>query len=63
MGLSWEDWVGYVGMALALGSMSMRTIIPLRLFAMGACCRASGSHLAVRAANDCFSLGDAGAQW
>lgn len=37
MGLTWEDYVGYVGMAFALSSMSMRTIIPLRLFAMGAC--------------------------
>jgi CRP/FNR family transcriptional regulator, cyclic AMP receptor protein len=37
MELTWQDYVGYVGMGFALVSMSVRTIIPLRLFAMGAC--------------------------
>jgi CRP/FNR family cyclic AMP-dependent transcriptional regulator len=37
MELRWEDYVGYIGMAFALSSMSMRTIIPLRVLAMGAC--------------------------
>jgi hypothetical protein len=37
MDLTWQDYVGYVGMAFALASMSVRTIIPLRLFAMCAC--------------------------
>lgn len=35
--LSWFDYVGYLGMMLGLVSMAMRTIIPLRLFAIGAC--------------------------
>jgi CRP/FNR family cyclic AMP-dependent transcriptional regulator len=38
LSLPWYDWVGYLGMVLGLVSMAMRTIIPLRLFAMGACC-------------------------
>jgi CRP/FNR family transcriptional regulator, cyclic AMP receptor protein len=37
MELTWQDYVGYVGMGFALASMSVRTIIPLRLFAMCAC--------------------------
>ena len=37
MELTWQDYVGYVGMGFALVSMSVRTIIPLRLFAMCAC--------------------------
>jgi hypothetical protein len=35
--LPWFDYVGYLGMLLGLVSMAMRTIIPLRLFAIGAC--------------------------
>src|ERR1041384_4506259 len=35
--LAWFDYVGYLGMLLGLVSMTMRTIIPLRLFAIGAC--------------------------
>jgi hypothetical protein len=35
--LPWFDYVGYLGMMLGLVSMAMRTIIPLRLFAIGAC--------------------------
>jgi len=35
--LAWFDYVGYLGMLLGLVSMAMRTIIPLRLFAIGAC--------------------------
>jgi len=48
--LLWHEVVGYAGVALALASMSMRTIIPLRLFAMGACtafaiyCGVSGAY-------------------
>lgn len=34
--IPWFDYVGYLGMALGLVSMAMRTIIPLRLFALGA---------------------------
>ncbi len=37
MNLGWHEYVGYAGMAFALASMSMRTIIPLRIFAIGAC--------------------------
>lgn len=35
--LPWFDYIGYMGMLLGLVSMAMRTIIPLRLFAIGAC--------------------------
>ncbi len=35
--LNWFDYVGYLGMILGLVSMAMRTIIPLRLFAIGGC--------------------------
>ena len=50
MNLPWHEYVGYGGVALALASMSRRTIIPLRLFAMGACasfaiyCGVSGAY-------------------
>jgi CRP/FNR family transcriptional regulator, cyclic AMP receptor protein len=50
MNLPWHEYVGYGGVALALASMSRRTIIPLRLFAIGACtafaiyCAASGAY-------------------
>jgi hypothetical protein len=37
LNLPWFDYVGYLGMLLGLVSMAMRTIIPLRLFAIGAC--------------------------
>lgn len=37
LSLPWFDYVGYLGMLLGLVSMAMRTIIPLRLFAIGAC--------------------------
>lgn len=37
LNLAWFDYVGYLGMLLGLVSMAMRTIIPLRLFAIGAC--------------------------
>ena len=37
LNLPWFDYVGYLGMLLGLISMAMRTIIPLRLFAIGAC--------------------------
>jgi hypothetical protein len=37
MALVWHDYVGYLGMALGLLSLSVRTMIPLRLLAMGAC--------------------------
>jgi hypothetical protein len=37
MALAWHDYVGYLGMALGLLSLSVRTMIPLRLLAMGAC--------------------------
>ena len=37
LNLPWFDYVGYLGMMLGLVSMAMRTIIPLRLFAIGAC--------------------------
>lgn len=37
LNLPWFDYIGYLGMMLGLVSMSMRTIIPLRLFAIGAC--------------------------
>ena len=37
LNLPWFDYVGYLGMLLGLVSMTMRTIIPLRLFAIGAC--------------------------
>ena len=35
--LAWFDYAGYLGMLLGLVSVAMRTIIPLRLFAIGAC--------------------------
>ena len=34
LNLPWFDYVGYLGMMLGLVSMAMRTIIPLRLFAI-----------------------------
>jgi len=37
LSLPWFDYVGYLGMTLGLLSMAMRTIIPLRLFAIAAC--------------------------
>jgi CRP/FNR family cyclic AMP-dependent transcriptional regulator len=37
LNLPWFDYVGYLGMLLGLVSMAMRTIIPLRLFAIAAC--------------------------
>lgn len=37
LALPWFDYIGYGGMLLGLVSMAMRTIIPLRLFAIGAC--------------------------
>jgi hypothetical protein len=37
LNLPWFDYIGYLGMLLGLVSMAMRTIIPLRLFAIGAC--------------------------
>ncbi len=37
LNLPWFDYVGYLGMLLGLVSMAMRTIIPLRLFAITAC--------------------------
>ncbi len=37
LNIPWFDYVGYLGMLLGLVSMAMRTIIPLRLFAIGAC--------------------------
>ncbi len=37
LNLPWFDYIGYLGMLLGLISMAMRTIIPLRLFAIGAC--------------------------
>lgn len=37
MNLPWHEYVGYAGMAFAFASMSMRTIIPLRVFAIFAC--------------------------
>ncbi|MCW5774201.1 MAG: cyclic nucleotide-binding domain-containing protein [Rhodospirillaceae bacterium] len=37
LNLPWFDYIGYLGMLLGLVSMAMRTIIPLRLFALGAC--------------------------
>lgn len=37
LNLPWFDYVGYLGMMLGLLSMAMRTIIPLRLIAIGAC--------------------------
>jgi CRP-like cAMP-binding protein len=37
LNLPWFDYVGYLGMLLGLVSMAMRTIIPLRLFAIVAC--------------------------
>ena len=37
LGIPWFDYVGYTGMLLGLVSMAMRTIIPLRLFAIAAC--------------------------
>ncbi len=37
LNLPWFDYVGYLGMMLGLVSMAMRTIIPLRLIAIGAC--------------------------
>jgi hypothetical protein len=35
--LFWHEYVGYVAMVLGMASLWMRTIIPLRLLAMGAC--------------------------
>ena len=37
LSLPWFDYVGYLGMSLGLLSMAMRTIIPLRIFAIAAC--------------------------
>ncbi|MGH7005277.1 MAG: Crp/Fnr family transcriptional regulator, partial [Alphaproteobacteria bacterium] len=37
LNLPWFDYIGYLGMMLGLVSMAMRTIIPLRLFAIAAC--------------------------
>jgi hypothetical protein len=34
--LRWFDWVGYAGMALGISAFFMRTMIPLRVFAIGA---------------------------